>query len=198
MSLDFNYQSLDIKPTGSLVDIPENKLAKLMYYLDCVLSVIQYAQDTKYTDFHNYYLLTKEDEEVVKNLVILFNPKLMLELKLFIIAPNLIPYGQTNKFYEITDKRLGLHASNNVIIEGKSINVLKIMACKEVWINKYFTEPMDEYIEEYISAAPPAQAQNKKSCKKHGCCKFWGVFGITLCVVLVAFGIFKLIDYFIL
>ena len=198
MSLDLNYQSLDIKPTGSLVDIPENKLAKLMYYLDCVLSVIQYAQDTKYTDFRNYHLLTKEDEEVVKNLVILFNPKVMLELKLFIIAPNLIPYGQTNKFYEITDKRLGLHASNNVIISGKSIKVLQIMACKEVWINKYFTEPMDEYIEKYISAAPPAQVNNNKSCKKHCCCKFWGVFGITLCVVLVAFGIFKLIDYFIL
>ena len=39
------------------------------------------------------------------------------------------------------------------------------MACKEVWITKYFTEPMDEYIEKYISAAPPAQAQNKKSCQ---------------------------------
>ena len=136
MSINLNYQSLAIKSTGTQVIVPNTRLARLMYYLDCVLNVIQYAQDTKYTDYQNYYLLNREDEEVVKGLCILFNPKIMLDLKLFIYEPNLIPPGSSNEFYEITDQRLGLHANSEVVIAGKSIKVLKMMVCDINWIDK--------------------------------------------------------------
>ena len=198
MSLDLKFQSLVVKPIGTTVTIPENRLAKLMYYLDCVLTVIEYTEDTKYTDFSNYHLLSKEDEEVVKSLAVLFNPKIMLELKLFVLEPNLVPFGSSNKFYEISDKRLGLHANSEVVIAGKSIRVLKIMACKESWITCFFTDPMDEYIEKYISSAPQPVTQKKKTCHDNCFCKFLKVFGITFIVVLISFGIYKLLEYYIL
>ena len=47
MSLDLQAESLDVKLTGRTVYVPENKIAKLMYYLDCVTGVIQYDGNKK-------------------------------------------------------------------------------------------------------------------------------------------------------
>ena len=58
MSIDYQYESLDIKNFGTTVHVPDNYLAKLMYYLSCARSVIQYDIDNKYTDQNNYALLT--------------------------------------------------------------------------------------------------------------------------------------------
>ena len=47
MSLDLKAESLDVKLIGKTVYVPENKIAKLMYYLDCVTGVIQYDGNKK-------------------------------------------------------------------------------------------------------------------------------------------------------
>ena len=73
MSLDLNYQSLNIKKTGTSVTVPDNNFAKLMYYLNCVFGVILSEKNNdKYTDYHNYDLFSSEDEQVVLGLVALF------------------------------------------------------------------------------------------------------------------------------
>ena len=145
MALNMNYQSLNVKPIGRTVTIPDNPLAKLMYYLDCVLTVIQYDENTRLTDYENYYSLSKEEEQTVLGLVALFNPKVMVDLHLFILEPNLVPYGSTNEFYQITDDRIGVHVNSEVVIGGRVIKVLKIMACTEAWINKFYIYPAESY-----------------------------------------------------
>ena len=61
-----NYQSLGVKLTGSTTTVPDNELAKLMYYLDCVFAVIQYDGAEKYANYREYYSLTSEEEQIVK------------------------------------------------------------------------------------------------------------------------------------
>ena len=59
MSLDLDYKQLTLESTGSTTYVPENDLAKLMYYLNCVFSVIQYYEDNsvnkRLTDFKNSF-----------------------------------------------------------------------------------------------------------------------------------------------
>ena len=145
MSLNLKYQSLDVKPIGRTVSVPGNKLAKLMYYLRCVFTVIQIDEDTRLTDFENYYDLTKEEEQTVLGLCALFNPKVMTELSLFIIAPELIPEGKINQFYQLTDEKVGVHVNSEVVIGGRVIKVLKIMTCTHKWIKTFFDEPVEAY-----------------------------------------------------
>ena len=145
MSLNLKYQSLDVKMIGRTVSVPGNKLAKLMYYLRCVFTVIQIDEDTRLTDFENYYDLTKEEEQTVLGLCALFNPKVMIELSLFIIAPELVPEGLSNEFYQITDEKVGVHVNSEVVIGGRVIKVLKIMACTRYWLEANFYDPVDEY-----------------------------------------------------
>ena len=81
MPVNLNYQSLDVKPIGRTVTFPDNNLARLMYYVDCVFTVIHFDQNSRLTDYQRY-------------LFALFNPKIISGLSLFIVSRNLAPYGR--------------------------------------------------------------------------------------------------------
>jgi len=58
---------LNVEPFGSLVSIPDNDLAKCMYYLGCVCTVIEYDDDdmNRYTDYKNYRWLAPYERQRV-------------------------------------------------------------------------------------------------------------------------------------
>ena len=71
-----------------------------MYYLNCVFAVFEHDDDIdKYKDYHNYDLLSSEEEQVVLSLVALFNPKLMIKLGLFIVDSKFLPSYKDNQFF---------------------------------------------------------------------------------------------------
>ena len=45
MALVLNYQSLGIQKSVNSCQVPENKLAKLMYYLECAFSTLDIRCD---------------------------------------------------------------------------------------------------------------------------------------------------------
>jgi hypothetical protein len=173
--VSLGYQSLNVKPIGQTVTVPDNSLARLMYYLDCVFTVIQYDQSSRLTDYQNYYLLSKEEEQTVLGLVALFNPKVMSDLSLFIVSRNLVPYGSSNEFYQITDDRIGVHVNSEVVIGGRVVKVLKIMACTEDWIYRNYINPAESYTKpqltsgsnyNYSSNYNTTNNNNNTSCRK--------------------------------
>ena len=168
MSLSLGYQSVDVKLIGSKTEVPETPLAKLMYYLNSVFTVIQYDGDfEKYSDYHHYYLLSPEDEIKVLLLAGIFKPQIMIKLSLFIVDPNLLKPGFSNTFFELGNNQIGIHINSEVVIGGVSRKVLKIMACDEAWIVEHFYRPMLAYAKPEF---PQAQANylpyeiKKKDC----------------------------------
>jgi len=134
--------SLKVEGYGVTTHIPNNDIAKLMYYLDCVMAVLDYNQDSKFTDYEHYYNLNVNEQNAVCALALLFNPKILLDAQIFIVNPSFVPSGTSNQFYKITDERVGVHVNQEVVIAGRAIKVLKIMACKQDWINYYYLDPI--------------------------------------------------------
>ena len=145
---DTNYQKLETPEPEQIIKIPDNPLAKLMYYLDCICTVIESDIEKRYTNYNNYSLLTSLERKTVLNFVSIFNPKIMIELNLFKIEPDFVPIDKENEFYEITDEIFEGKINSEVILEEVTMKVLKVMVCKQSWINKYYEEPIKEY-EEY-------------------------------------------------
>ena len=58
------YQSFDVKANGRDTTIPDNNLAKLMYYLSYVFNIIEFKEGYKYTNYREYYLLFPETEKL--------------------------------------------------------------------------------------------------------------------------------------
>ncbi len=141
MSIDLDFNSLNVKTVGKPTKVPDTDLAKLMYYLDCVAGVIQYEEDNKLIDFKNYYMLTQKEEDEVYALAALFNPKIFMNAGVFILNPSLVPYNSTNQFYKITDDRIGIKVNQEIVIGARVIRVLEVMAFTEEWINKNYYGP---------------------------------------------------------
>lgn len=81
MSATLGINKLKIEPIGSTVTVPNNNTAKLMYYLSCVLKVIQYNQNSKLIDFEHYYNLNNEEKKLVYQLAFYLNLKFFLKQK---------------------------------------------------------------------------------------------------------------------
>jgi len=111
-----------------------------MYYLDCVMAVIQYELDSKFTDYQHYYNLNVDEQNAVCALALLFNSKILLDAQIFFVNPNFVPSNSSNQFYEITEQTVGVHVNQEVLIAERVIKVLKIMACTQDWLNYFYLE----------------------------------------------------------
>lgn len=100
-----SVEELVDKNITNKIYIPNDKVAKLMYYLKCVFTVIQSDIQRKYINYNDFYLITKSDEEKIIELINLFKPTIMKNLNLFRIEPDFVPIDKENEFYDISDER---------------------------------------------------------------------------------------------
>ena len=186
MSIELEYKKLEVEKVVDEIigKIPENKLAKLMYYLECVFTVIESDTEKKYTNYNNYYSITKPDESIILGLVHTFNIKLMQDLNLFKVEPDYVPIDKENEFYEITDEKFNGKVNSEVIIEEKTRKVLKVMACKQSWIVKYYENPIKEYGLDEYNFYDGNNSNNDNECDKCKKCCCRNIKDI-ICMVII-------------
>ena len=164
MAANFGFNNLKVEAIGQKVTIPNDDVAKLMYYLSCVDTVINYNEIDRLTDYENYDLLSVDDMAELFKLVLLFNPKIFIDAGIFILDPVLVPDDSDNEFYQITDERIGIHVNSEIVIGGRTVKVLKVMACNLDWLNTFYFEPWKNIFEAaerekevYLPPPPPPQ-----------------------------------------
>ena len=128
MSKTLGLNRLKIEFTGNIVTVPNDNIAKLMYYLSCVASVIQYNLDYKLRDYKNYFRLNPEEKTAVYTQAVKLNPKIFIEAGVFKVGSEFLRKGNMNEFIKITDERIGVHVNQELMIGGRSVRVLKILA----------------------------------------------------------------------
>ena len=164
MAANFGFNNLKVEAIGQKVTIPNDDVAKLMYYLSCVDTVINYNEIDRLTDYENYDLLSVDGMAELFKLVLLFNPKIFIDAGIFILDPVLVPDDSDNEFYQITDERIGIHVNSEIVIGGRTVKVLKVMACNLDWLNTFYFEPWKNIFEAaerekemYLPPPPPPQ-----------------------------------------
>ena len=142
-----NIVNKGIKATGQTASVPNDDVARLMYYFKCVVSVINYSGIDKLTNYKNYRSLTVDDMVLLFQLVLIFNPEIFLKAKIFILDEDLLPYGKDNEFYQLTDERIGLYVDDQIAIGGRTVKVLKVMVCNENWLIRNYYMPWKNLFE---------------------------------------------------
>ncbi len=143
MSATLGMKNIRIKAFGSYTTIPNNAMAKLMYYLHCVATVIDHY-DPILTDYQNYDELTGEQLLAVYAIATILSPDIFLNHKIFILNQDLLINSLDNQFYEITDETIGVHVDEEIVIGGRVVKVNKIMACNNNWLSVYYYSPISE------------------------------------------------------
>ena len=152
MSATLGMKNTTVKMFGGKANVPNNTMDKLMYYLHCVVNVIQY-ENSVLTDYQNYDELSGKELLAVYDVAKLLNPSLFINAGIFILDQKLL-VDTDNQFYEITDETVGVHVNQEIMIGGRSVKVLKIMACNMLWLNRNYYRPIQEIdssIREYLA-----------------------------------------------
>ena len=139
MNIDLAEKKVTVKDITTEVIVPGNPKAKLMYYLECISVVLNTDKLNRYTNYSQYYIIPDSEISTIVELAKIFNPEEMLKLGIFILK-DYIDLG--NKFLEITDETMGIHANQEFVIGGIVVRVLKIMLCTKDWIQTYYYEPI--------------------------------------------------------
>ena len=144
MSATYIEKKIRIKAFGRYTTIPNNAIAKLMYYLHCVTSVVDIIIDPVLTDYQNYDELTWEQLKEVHNTATKYSPDIFQSHKIFIVDRDLLNNSSNNEFYEITDETIGIHVDKEIIIGGRVTKVNKIMVCNNSWLSENYFSPISE------------------------------------------------------
>lgn len=142
MSTTIGLNRVRLNIYGDEVMIPNDNIAKLMYYLSCVSTVIDYNEPNILTDFKNYARLDNKGRQIVYELATLLNPQLFIDKGIFIVNADLLPDHLPNKFVTMTDETIGIHANKEIIIGGKTRKVLNIMICEPSWLFNFYHNPI--------------------------------------------------------
>lgn len=124
--LNEEENSLHLKDSSVSVTVPNYPIARLMYYIDCIDSLIDLEIPSKLTDYSNYGRLTTKEENQILVYASLLHPNIFIERG--ILFENDKYCGDSNnKFYEITAIKKHRVISNNFYIKGKLVRVLNII-----------------------------------------------------------------------
>lgn len=143
MTTSLGLNRVQINFYGEKVIVPDDNIAKLMYYLSCVATVIEYNDPNILLDYRNYDRLNNKERQAVYELATLFDPQIFISNKIFIVNANLLPDNLSNKFVKITDETIGIHANHEIMIGGKVRKVLNFMICEPSWLNEYYHIPRE-------------------------------------------------------
>lgn len=131
------------KDVGHAVNVPNNDVAKLMYYFSCVCSAVECdmtPQMRRFANYSNYMHMSINDVRQLIRLCYLFSPD-VFEDKVFFESDALCG-NSSNKFYEISQVSHNLLAVSSIIIAGRSRQVKQIMTYKMSWMRNNYLEPM--------------------------------------------------------
>lgn len=137
-----------IKETGTTVTVPDNSIARLMYYLNCCNSCLD-VLESKLTQYRNYSYLSVDEKAAVVALSAILSPdELLNNCFIPVESGNPILRGSSNKFFELETATsvLGgtVRPSGVVMMEGKRVQVNKFMIVTRSWLESYFITPFQQ------------------------------------------------------
>ena len=142
----FSTVDFDITPFGTTVTVPDADIARIMYYIDCVCTVIDYNDGDirRYRNYTNWANMSDQEDRLIFILALAMSPK-DLDDKVFFNNPQLCG-DSSNKFYEIGQVRRQVVVVQSIVIGGQQRQVKKIMAYTNTWIQRNYLIPMKNLI----------------------------------------------------
>ena len=165
MALVYNRDSIGVTTTGTVVTVPDHPKAKLMYYLNCMCTVLSLDQAehniTRLTDYRSYYLLSDEETADMVVLCTLLDPITLNEVCIF--NDEEACGDSSNEFYEINARRTTVAAAASVMVGNVRVSVKKIMCYKMSWLLKNYIEPLSHFIDLYQNASTNRTPPNRSN-----------------------------------
>ncbi|PAA63994.1 hypothetical protein BOX15_Mlig009332g1 [Macrostomum lignano] len=144
----FENQRLRIENSGTTVDVPNDNVARLMYYLHCISCLLGDCVPANFTNYRLYRSLTQRERLLVIGLAVELTPD---KVPVFIPVSSL-PDGKSNvflKFSSLTETvtALGIRAGGAEMMAlqrqaGRGQQLIEVMAYTQGWLNRNYLSPL--------------------------------------------------------
>ena len=144
MALAYHQTQISGRNTSVSVTVPRDNLARLMYYLNSVNSVLAGSPFPSYvTDYRNYDDASKSTKKEIVLLAALFNPNELLG-KVFHAVSDSHPQlqGSRNAFIEITAASRQFVVTEAFMVGGHRVQTASIMLCTADWLSTNWEQPI--------------------------------------------------------
>ena len=136
--------SLNVTHHGVTTTIPDDDVARLMYYLHSVtfgvgLDILQ----DDLISYKQYYLLSPARIAVVFKTAVELKPEEFIGKVIFRDDAGDVTGASSNKFITITAAADVISIQRNVIVAGRATDVTKVMFFKSIWLKTYYTDPIE-------------------------------------------------------
>ncbi|CAF1468521.1 unnamed protein product [Adineta steineri] len=174
MALVFQRNKVEFERTGVKGNIPNNDIAYLMYYLQCVCTSINCNNDPdiqRFTNYYNWSSLSIDEQRALVAVCYAFSPDVLAD-RVFFHSDTLCG-ERANEFYTINQVRNQLVAAESIIIAGRvRVNTMKFANQMKILLIFLFT------LSTFVSGGPLSYAACQTACNK-GAMTCYGIAGVT-------------------
>ena len=135
-------KQVNFRQTGKETSVPNNDVARLMYYFHCVCSAIEYNDSDvqRFRNYDNWSSLSYTEIRLLVALCYTLSPD-VFDNKVFFQSDALCG-NSANEFFEISQISHQLLAVQSIVIAGRQRRVNKIMTYTMSWMRTYYLDPM--------------------------------------------------------
>lgn len=128
----------------STATIPNDCVARLMYYLECIETVTNFGIPYSLRNYSNYRSLDSEDKRNLLRYCQALTIRVLQAAKLFILVDDRDMKNTSNEFYKITQETQSFGMTRDIVIAGKRVRAVKIMFFSMEWANRNYINPLRE------------------------------------------------------
>jgi hypothetical protein len=160
----YQQSNYGIRETGTTASVPNNDVARCMYYIKCVCSVIDCndANILRYTNYQNYWVLSDAEDEIVYKLCLALSPD-KFEDKVFFDSDAMCG-SSGNNFFEISQVRNRFGVVGSIVIAGRTRQVTSIMTYKMSWMRTNYLGPMSRLADRFNPERRLMRALQESDC----------------------------------
>ena len=162
-ALSIGKTEITVKPVGWSTTVPNNDIARLMYYFHSVCTCVEPDEDytiRRLRDYKNNYARLSSDEEArLLAICLTLSPDKLIGTILF---PSDDCGNSTNKFLELSAVSTKLVVAESLVIGGQSKKIQKVMLFQKSWMEKYYIEPLRSIVRS--RRPPPRRQRSDDSC----------------------------------
>jgi hypothetical protein len=148
MAVVFSKKEVGLTDTSVTAKVPDNDIAKLMYYLKSMCSILG-LETTGYniarlTDYNNHYMLTIDEKVKLFALCGYLSPDVLNNKCIF--HSDELCGDSNNRFFRLNSTETAFVAAESVFVGSAKVSVKEIMAYKMSWMRKNYINPMTRCI----------------------------------------------------
>ena len=157
--------SVNARATGVSIVIPDNDVARLMYYLNCVtIGVGIDILDDDLVDYRNYRRLSPTRVALVLRYAGILDPRELVGQIIFLDDEGEVCGSSSNEFCDIDVACSIISIQREAIIGGRVRNVTKVMFFKSSWLANNYIRPLTRLSRPAIMARPAIRRQPSNDC----------------------------------